>query len=288
MKISTVRIYTTDNIELFGLLYEPDKGSQKVLVHVHGMAGNFYENKFLDFLANTLTTNGFAFLTFNNRGCEYIKDIYKVVGEQRDTVRIGDTYEKFEDCLIDVKAAIDFVEKKGFKEIHLSGHSLAGPKVAFYMHETKDRRLRSLVFLSPADMVGLAKMDKDYAVDMKMAKRMISEGKGNEIMSKLIWGESYLTANTYMDLSDEGSKVNVFGLYNPEDKLVSLSSIIVPTLTVMGRKDGALSVPIEQLMERLKKAMPKSEQVILGDADHQYNEYQQEMADTVVNWLKKV
>lgn len=291
MKTLPIRIYTKDNIELFGLLYEPDRDATKILVHVHGMAGNFYENKFLDYIASTLTAQGIAFLTFNNRGCEYIKDIYKVVDGWRKVVRIGDTYEKFEDCVLDIKAAIDFIEARGFSEIHLSGHSLGGPKVAYYISATNDRRLKSLIFLSPADMVGLAKMDKDYEIDMKMAKDMIAQSKGQEIMPKLIWGESYLTANTYMDLSDEKSKVAIFNFYNPKDKLDVLSKISVPTITIMGKKDGALSIPVEQLMERTKKAMiscKKVETVILGDANHQYDDYQQQLADTVNRWIQSV
>jgi alpha-beta hydrolase superfamily lysophospholipase len=287
MKTTPFRIYTKDNIELFGLLYEPYQGSKKILVHVHGMAGNFYENKFLDYLASTLTSKGVAFLTFNNRGCEYIEDIYKVVDGWRKVVRIGDSYERFTDCVLDIESAINFVEQKGFTEIHLSGHSLGGPKVAHYASSTKDKRLKSVIFLSPADMVGLAKMDKDYDLDMKMAKDMIAQGKGGELMPKLIWGENYLCADTFIDLSDESSKVAIFNLYNPEDKLPVLSSILVPTLTIMGKKDGALSVPIEQLMERIKKAQPgKAQTFVLGDANHQYDDYQQKMSDEVLKWIK--
>ena len=51
MKTSLHRITTSDGIELVGLLYEPEVATKKILVHVHGMAGNFYENKFLDAIA---------------------------------------------------------------------------------------------------------------------------------------------------------------------------------------------------------------------------------------------
>ena len=57
----------------------------------------------------------------------------------------------------------------------------------------------------------------------------------------------------------------------------------------MGKKDGALSIPVEQTMERIKKAMTNSkrvETVILGDANHQYDDYQQELADTVKTWIQ--
>lgn len=288
MKTTFFKTLTKDNLELAGLLYEPDKKSKKILVHVHGMAGNFYENKFLDHIANTLTSNGIGFLTFNNRGCEYIKDMYRVVDGWRKYTRIGDTYEKFEDCILDIQAAIDFAEGKGFAEIHLSGHSLGAPKVAFYLSETKDARIKTVAFLSPADMVGLAKMDKDYDIDMKMAKDMIAKRKGNEIMPKLIWGESYLTANTLMDLSDEKSKVAIFNYYDPKDKLTVLSEISTPAITIMGKKDEALSIPVEKVMERMKESMKSSkkiETVILGDANHQYDGYQDQLAGILVNWI---
>ncbi len=55
MKTSLQRLQTKDGIELVGLMYEPDAGSKEILVHVHGMSGNFYENTFLDAIAKKLT-----------------------------------------------------------------------------------------------------------------------------------------------------------------------------------------------------------------------------------------
>src|SRR3989344_2326231 len=89
MKTSFQRMVTQDGLELVGLLYEPEQSTSKILVHVHGMAGNFYENKFLDAIAETLTKNNIAFLTFNNRGCELMKDLTKIVDGKRTIVRIG-------------------------------------------------------------------------------------------------------------------------------------------------------------------------------------------------------
>lgn len=281
---------TSDNLELVGALYQPDNGSNKVLVHVHGMAGNFYENKFLDAIAQTLTDAGIAFFAFNNRGCEYIKDLYRINGDRRNIVRIGDTFERFEECILDIRAAIDFVADNGFSEIHLSGHSLGSPKIAYYISESKDSRIKSLLFLSPADMIGLAVIDKDYAEDMAMARKMIAEGKGDEIMPKMIWDDCYLSANTFMDLSAKDSKVGSFNLYDPNDPLETLGSITLPTITIMGRKDGALSISIDQTMKRIKEAMKSSahvETVILGDANHGYMGYEQDLAEAIKTWIEK-
>lgn len=291
MKITLHRLITKDNLELMGLLYEPDTESKKILVHVHGMAGNFYENKFLDHIAEALTSNGIAFFAFNNRGMEFIKDMYKVEEEKRSVVRLGDTYEKFEDCLLDIQAAIDFAESKGFSQIHLSGHSLGGPKVAYYAAKDGDKKIASVIFLSPADMVGLARADKDFERDVTTAKKMIAEGHGNKIMPFDVWGDCILSADSYMNLSDESSDVAIFNFYNPQDELKVLGKIAIPSITIMGRKDHVVIIPIEDLMGRIEKAMtssPRVETKILGDASHDYNGYGQELADTLKTWVQGI
>ena len=288
MKISTHRIYTKDNLELFGLLYEPESKSDAILIHVHGMAGNFYENKFLDAIAETLTAKGIAFFVFNNRGCEYIKDLYKVESGQRMIVRIGDTFERFEDCLLDIASAVDFAKDEKYTTIHLSGHSLGAPKVAYFAAE-RGNDLASVIFLSPADMVGLALKEKNFDLEISTAQRMIKEGKGDEIMSAMVWGDSYLSANTYMSLSDKNSKVAIFNLYDSKDPLSVLGRIKSPMHTIMGREDGALVVPIEETMNRIAtaaKSSPSVQTKILGNADHGYVGDEQNLADEILRWIR--
>jgi predicted alpha/beta-fold hydrolase len=292
MKTSFHRIITKDNLELASLLYEPETGSKKILVHVHGMAGNFYENKFLDFIAQTLTDSGIAFFVFNNRGCELIKDLSKIENEKRSIVRFGNAYEIFEDSEIDIKTAIDFVSSNGFSVVHLSGHSLGAPKVAYYAAEVDDNKLSSVIFLSPSDMVGLIKMDKNYGRDMNTAKNMIADGKGDELLPfPVLWDQSPLSAKTYVSLGDKDSKVAIFNFYNPNDTLPTLSKIKIPTLAVMGAKDDALVISIEDTMDRIKKASVGSSRVvtnILGDADHGYNNFGQQLADVIKKWIQSL
>ena len=290
MKTSFQRMVTQDGLELVGLLYEPEQSTSKILVHVHGMAGNFYENKFLDAIAETLTKNNIAFLTFNNRGCELMKDLTKIVDGKRTIMRIGNAYEKFEDSLIDIRTAIDFVSAKGFSNIHLSGHSLGAPKVAYYAAEANDGRLSSVIFLSPSDMVGLIQMNKNYEADMSTAQQMVAEGKGDELLpNPALWDESPISAKTYISLGGEHSPVAIFNFYNSADTLPLLSKITIPTYAIMGRKDDALVVSIDETMDRIKKALfnsPKVEMNILGDADHGYNGFEQDLADALAYWIE--
>lgn len=293
MKTNFHRIYTSDGLELHGLLYEPDNETKSVLVHVHGMGGNFYENKFLDFVAKELTDDGFAFCVFNNRGCEFLKDTYRIVdGKEPEMVRVGTTYEKFEESLLDIEAFIDFVQERGFSNIHLSGHSLGCPKVAYYMAEKDDQRIKSLLLLSPSDMLGLVRSNKEqFEKEITEAKKLVVENKGDTILSEWVWGEYPVSAGTYLSLFDDNAKDAIFNFHNPEDKLEVLGKITVPTYAVMGTKDDALVVPIEETFFRLETALsssPKKRTEVLGDANHGYRGHEQEIANAVAGWLSDV
>ncbi len=59
----------------------------------------------------------------------------------------------------------------------------------------------------------------------------------------------------------------------------------------MGRMDDVLVVPIEEIMQRIKKAAVNSPKVhthILGDANHGYDGYEQQLADVICAWIKAV
>ena len=84
METSLHTISTEDVLQLHGVLYQPEEKTDIVLVHVHGMGGNFYENKFLENIAKTLTDNGIAFFPFNNRGNGNITNFVKIKDDKKD------------------------------------------------------------------------------------------------------------------------------------------------------------------------------------------------------------
>ncbi len=292
MKTSLHRITTSDGIELVGLLYEPEVATKKILVHVHGMAGNFYENKFLDAIAGTLTASGVAFFAFNNRGCEILKDLTKFVDGKKTYARIGDAYEKFEDCVLDISAAIDAVSGWGFSKIHLSGHSLGSPKIAYYLAETANTRVHSCIFLSPSNMLGLVRSHPElFKRDITEATALVQQGKGRELITNKVWDEYPLSAETYISLFGDDSNAKVFSFHDSANELPVIGKISQPICAIMGKKDDALTVSIEETMERITKAAKKSsrvETVILGDANHVYDGYEQELANALQSWIQKI
>lgn len=290
MEISLHKIYTDDGLELSGVLYRPEKETKIAVAHVSGMAGDFYSHKYLDVIAKNLTENNIAFCPFNNRGSGYITYLFKKTNNEIKTIRFGAAEEKFEDCILDIKAHLNFLENQGFSEIHLQGHSLGAPKVAYYQVKTQDKKVKSLILLSPPDMLRLVREDeKRFKEDIETAERMIKEGNDDKLMPRDVWDEHPITARAYFNLFGDNSEAAIFNFYNPDDEFKILSQVSCPIFTIMGRKDDVLVISIEDIMRIIKekaKSSPRCEYEILGDATHDYREFEQRLADTVLKWIK--
>lgn len=291
MKATFFRIPTEDKLILQGLLSQPDVPTDKAVLHIHGMGGNFYENSFLDTMAHTFTDNGWAFFAINTRGHDYIADIPTVDGSFK---RIGDAYEIFEECVYDIKAAIDLLTQQGYRTVALQGHSLGAPKVAYYLAQTQDTRVAKLVFASPADMVGLAEATPGFANLMQRAEQLVREGNGREFLPERIWSEEgyegyILSAATYVNLSKRDNPVDVFNTYDTA-KPSTLATIQVPILAFYGSEDDAAILPLAEALDVMKaKAThcPRFDTAIIPDAPHSYAGHEDAVAQTVVTWLNR-
>lgn len=287
MKTKFVRITTKDKLILSGNFYSPDKVTKKAILHIHGMCGNFYENSFLSYMADEFTKNGYSFLSTNNRGAGIFFD-FPIKGKKEAHKRIGNAYEKFEECIYDIKAGLDFLEKENYTEIILQGHSLGAVKVAYYMAKTKDKRVSKLVLVSPSDMIGLTE-DKDHAKRMVLSKKLIKEGKENELLPDLLWGWAWNSAATYVNLSERNTAVDVFNTYDKEAPSC-IKDITIPIFAILGGTDDAAILPVKEALEVIKskaKKAPRFDTLVVGKAPHSYFGYEQQLAKGIVSWLKK-
>ena len=64
MNEKLVRINSIDGIEQPGILFSPNNGTNRIIIHVHGLNGNFYENRFIDTLTKVYTDKNYAFFDF--------------------------------------------------------------------------------------------------------------------------------------------------------------------------------------------------------------------------------
>ena len=123
MKGEYVRIWTEDGIELQGLFCESKTASNKAILHIHGLAGNFYENRFIDYIADEIVNRGYNFLTVNTRGHDYLSDFLKKSDHELTYVQIGCMHEILKECVFDIRGWINFLSDRGCSKIALEGHT---------------------------------------------------------------------------------------------------------------------------------------------------------------------
>ena len=242
MKQELVRINSIDMIEQPGILYSPNNDTSKIVIHVHGLNGNFYENRFIDTLAKSYTDNNYAFLTFNNRGRDVITELLKGDGF---TV-IGGSLERFKDCILDIDGVVNWVIEKGYNEIILEGHSYGCNKVLYYYNYRKSDYFKKIVLLAPCDIPSEGKKflnKEEYEKAKNDSTRLVQEGKENDLR--------------YVDGENGRSEL--------------LNSIEIPVLVIFGDMDECvLTQPIEVVKKYLTNNLRDCNIQIINGADHLY------------------
>lgn len=287
MRTSFLRITTKDGLELHALLFEPDRKTTKALIHIHGWVGNFYENKFIDYVAKETVLRGFSFLTFNNRGAGIINDFIKRKGSKVDYVRIGGSLEEFEDCIFDIKAAVDFLSEKGYEKIILQGHSLGCQKATFYKYKTRDKRVNGLILLAPVDDIGFTKkqLKSKYKKSLGIVKEMIKNGKRYKPVPKWMAFYPLLNAKMFLNIADpESSSGRIFDYLG---KLKEIKNVNCPILAVFGSKDEYQSDSDEKL-EILKKNVKDCDIKLVKNARHGFVGFEEKLSGLIGNWLTKL
>ena len=287
MKQELVRINSIDNIELPGILYTPDDNTTKIVIHVHGLNGNFYENRFLDTLAKTYTDNNYAFLTFNNRGRDFITELLK--GDEFTI--IGGSLERFKDCILDIEGVINWVKNKGYQEIMLEGHSYGCNKVLYYYNKKRDNTIKKIILLAPCDIPAEAKKcltKEEYEKAKNDSTRLVEQGKENELIDFSIMANNKIAAGTYYyDFLPGGE--NDFIRYSDGEngKSELLNSIDIPTIIIFGDADECvLTEDIEVVKSYFANNLSNCYTKIINGADHSYTGKYIELGEIIKNIIK--
>lgn len=243
MKNSIIRINTSDNAELQGILYEPEKSKEIIFIHVHGYAGNFYENHFLDYYSGFLTKNDIAFLSFNNRGHDYISDIPVHKESRIDFISGGSAYERVSWINNDIDAAVNYALKLGYKEIYLQGHSLGCNKVFKYIIDSRHDFIKQCVLLAPCDIVNY-EIETDgrevYDKKVEIAKKLFNNGNGSSLISNSEYGVykwEMVSAETFLDFREENNIIDYFKYRKEGCKCEEFDSLSIPLTVIIGSED---------------------------------------------------
>ena len=282
MEVSFERFKAADGVLLRG--WFTDAPGDAVLIHVHGMSGNGYENRFLDSQRQKFNDGGLAFFSFDNRGSGIINHFPSDSGTKLG----GSCYEIFEESAADIQGAIDFMKSKGKTRFVLQGHSLGGSKAVNYLLTGPEQGVLAVILLAPTDMVGWAKTDPEHDIYLEKAKKLIAEGKPEELVGAQCWlDKTPLSAQTYPSITDANSAVDI---YAPRPDGALLSKVKVPMIIIYGDKDigeEKIDGDATAWQARVSKLInDKTDIKIIAGANHGFTGFEEELAEQSLGYLK--
>jgi pimeloyl-ACP methyl ester carboxylesterase len=265
--VKLVRLKTTDNVELAGVLRQPDPDKYKAaIVMVHGYSGNFYAS-IMAFLPEKLTDNGFITLAVN----------------MRDHDRVPKK-NLFEENRYDIGAAVDEIDRRGYKSIFLYGHSMGTNRVLDYVVSTQDPRIAGIILTGPPGNLfewneRMFGPDKAAQV-LRQAQKLKAEGHGNEWMLVDLGplGKALYTANHLVSLR---------GPETVSDPYKNIARVTPPVLIVHGLADHLAQPEVADRLGRQARPGTHVKVVKIAGADHQFRCCRQELTDTISAWLLK-
>ena len=287
-KNKLVQTTTSDGLYLHGY-YVPSDNKKTVILHVHGFEGNFYENNFVHIMANELEREEIGFLTVNTRGNGRDTDFNTISGEYK---RVGARYELLENAHLDISAWLEFLEREGYQEIILQGHSLGTMKVSRYLFEGEYKdKISKIILLSPFDKKGLMIASGRKEIDKLIikAKEKIEQGKGDELTPPEL-DDITLSYKTFISWYKQDDLGRVFDFCTPGYDFPTLKKIGIPTKIIVGSKDEYFHVTDfehpEKAMSLMLKHLPNAQGKIIDGALHSYKGYEKILSQEIIAFVK--
>lgn len=293
MEGKLIRRFTEDGIELQGLFCRPaGHSSNQAILYVHGLAGNFYENRFIDYIEDAVRKQGYSFLTVNTRGHDYLADFLKQTCHRFSYVQIGGAHEIFEESEADIATWVGFLEEEGYAEVALGGHSFGAMKAVYYQYHRQDSRVKAMFLASPPDSVGLQKAAHQDRYDefLELAQAYMEAGQGQELLPPDALEGYPIDAQTYLNFFGPMTRTGIFDFSAPDD-FQELASLTAPILAFFGTVNEALVGDIRECLQLIRenaRCAARCDTAVIEGAPHNYFCHEREVAQVITNWLKEV
>ena len=261
------------------------------MLHVHGLSGNFYENRFVSAVGEAVVARGVAFLTLNNRGHDYVSDNLKGRGRETAFVRGGASWDVFGESVLDVAAGAEFLARRGHAGIYFEGHSLGTLKILHYLTERPDPRAAGVILLAPPDIFGLREgaTEGRLAELMERARRLVDRGEGDTLMPESGYVVPF-SARTFVSLYGDPATTDLFPFRRGTDgDYGRLARIDVPILVAFGTLDHAAVVPpaaAADLVRAKATGAPRVEVALFEGGDHVYLGCEGALAESVASFVE--
>lgn len=296
MVTNTLVILAEDGTKMQALHYKAKEDSKTIVIHVHGMAGNFYENSFIEEIAAECNKMGNDYLVFNNRGHDYIADCERVKDGGVEFFSGGGAYEKFDECIYDIKGVVQWAVSEGYEEIYLEGHSSGANKIIYSFEKLSEvsdfnGRIKGIMLISPCDDIGIfySEIDEEKRnFSYQLAKKHIQDGEKDELMPQGTFFDYLLSAETFLDSFTEGSSLDMFPYRKGNLKDTKLCKVNVPMLILFGNNGDFVLQDIQDIKRMYKNIVENFEIREIDQADHSYKGQEKVLASTIVEWIGRV
>ncbi len=284
------KIYSEDNLELDAILFSSPESKEKIIIHVHGKEGHFVQNHFVTAMGYGYPPEGYSFLTFNNRGHDYMADMLQRSTQGFEWVKKGTAFDILKDVILDLNGVIAYAKSLGYKEIILQGHSIGPHKICYYLANQPKHDISKVILLSTADiMYILDAMVPDWRMFAQQAENLIQAGKGQELMPVTLWSDAPVCADTFWDFTQENSDYWIFNFKEPEREFKYFNQIKKPILVVNPENDMSVGVDQQTASRVLKDNTASShlQSVIIENAIHNFASKETELVEAITKWLRE-
>lgn len=268
-----------------------DQKSDLAVFHSHGTAGDFYTHQFIEDEGKRLAEMGISFLTANNRGHDVYADIRKFENGSVSWAHVGGGFERFEDCIFDISAWLDFLSAQGVKRVVLQAHSLT-QKILYYQHLKHDPRVVGQIHLSPCNDAGFMLHllgEQKYGETNKMVAKLVAEGKTSELLPKELAVVCPMGPLPYLGYLTEEGMGNLFPYHKADStKWSMLAGTTDPLLAIFGGADGFIKPSIDEAAKLFRDHATSSATTsveVIPNAPHSYVGYENNLTSIISTWL---
>ena len=256
-RLDLILVETEDRVALNGLLWEPQKAGDSLVIMVPGGttgAALFPAHDYTP-LAAALTERGYAFLLGNMRAS------------------YNNPYAEYSDAVKDIAAFVAYAKSKGYARIAILGISLGGCRVAQYAAERNDPAVKAVGFMASIPspylefQVRSSDPDKRRLEDtLRHARELVAQGKGEQPVAYDNWFPGAVSV-----MGTARALISFFGA--PSDPSAPSSvkygpKIKVPALVIHGDKDELALPPNAQAIYDSLTASPQRDLIWVKGASH--------------------
>lgn len=281
MTVEFVRFKATDDVELQGWLSNTEGNT--AALHIHGRAGNGYENYFLDDLRQVYVRRGVSFFSIDTRGRGQMSEF-----RQGDGWKLaGGCYEIFDESLYDIRGALDHLRALGKTKFILQGHSMGCMKIVNYLVTQAPAGVEKVILIAPTDMTGWAEHHTTHQAYLTKAHQLLADGKGLALVDARCWlDETPLSAQTYPTICEAGSSADIYG---SREGGALLGRVDIPVLITYGDADIGITQidgTLDNWLQRVNKIKhPNTHIAQFPGAGHDFRGQEAQLAKTIEEFI---